>query len=76
MSWDLFTQSLPLGSSQSGADWVMPVWHEQVTPDEDVYNIYQDSSDVMQTKLLGTLSDLETVPVESVAGIPFKYAVT
>ena len=52
----------------------MPVWPEQVTPDEDVYNIYQDSSDVMQTKLLGTLSELETVPVESVAGIPFKYA--
>ena len=43
-----------------------------MTPDEDVYNIYQDSSERMQTKLLGKLSDLETVPVESVAGIPFK----
>ena len=46
----------------------------QVTPDEDVYNIYQDASERMQSKLLGKLSDLETVPVESVAGIPFKYA--
>ena len=44
----------------------------QVDREEGVYNIWIDRSDQPQKKYVGQLSDLQTVDIRSLAGIPVK----